>query len=136
MARCLAAVVIAVMGAAGVPAGADPVPVPSVVAAGPGGFAAGFATPVVVSLQGQGLTFLNVDLADHDVVSRATTLKRVKVGKRWKTVRVPLFRSAQIGTGATADVVGVRSLRPATYAFVCSIHAATMTGQLQVQPAP
>lgn len=136
MTRYVVIAVAAVVGAACVPAGAAPAPVPSVAAAGPGAFAAGFATPVVVSLQGQGLTLVNLDLADHDVVSRATTVRRVKVGKRWKTVRVPLFRSAQVGTGATADVVGVRSLRPATYAFVCSIHPATMTGQLQVQPAP
>jgi len=133
--RAVLVAVAGIVALAWAPAGAEPLPVPSVALAGPGGFAAGYATPVVVSVQGQGLLFANADAAPHNVVSRATTLKRVKVGKRYKTVRVRLFASRDIDAGGTADVVGVSNLKPGSYAFICSIHP-NMTGQLEVQPAP
>lgn len=133
--RALLVAVAATVGIASAPSEAAPVPVPSVVVAGPAAFAAGFATPVVVVTQGQALQFVSVDAAPHNVRSRATTLKRVKVGNRWKTIRVRLFSSSTIDGAGVAEVVGVTTLKPGSYAFVCSIHA-NMTGELQVQPSP
>jgi plastocyanin len=127
--------VVGALVAAIAPVEATPVPVPSVALAGPGGFAVGFATPVVPMLQGGSVTFVNTDVATHNVRSRATVLKRVRSGKGYKTIRVPLFTSASIGVGETADVVGVARLKPGTYAFICSIHP-NMAAQLQVQASP
>ena len=136
MARRLALLVVAAaVGVASAPVAAEPLPVPSVVLAGPGGFAAGYAGPLAVSVQGQSLLLVNGDVAPHNVVSRATTLKRVKVGTRYRTVRTRLFASADVDLGGTADVVGVSRLKPGSYAFLCSIHP-NMTGTLEVQPAP
>jgi plastocyanin len=120
---------------AAVPSGAAPLPVPAVVVAGPGAFAAGFATPTVVTFQGQVLQFASVDVAPHNVRSRATVLKRVKVGRTYKTVRVRLFSSSTIEGAGVAEVVGVTALKPGSYAFICSIHP-NMVGTLQVQPSP
>jgi len=133
--RAALVAVAAAVGLAATPTGAEPLPVPSVVVAGPAAFAAGFATPVVLVTQGQALQFLSVDAAPHNVRSRATTLKRVKVGNRWKTIRVRLFSSSTIDGAGVAEVVGVTALKPGSYAFVCSLHA-SMTGELQVQPSP
>lgn len=117
------------------PVEAAPVPIPSLALAGPGGFAVGFATPVVPMLQGGSLTFLNTDVATHNLRSRAMVLKRVKAGTRYRTIRVPLFTSADLDTGGFGDVVGVARLKPGTYVFLCSIHP-NMVGQLQVQASP
>jgi plastocyanin len=106
-----------------------------VVAAGPGGFLAGYATPVVVMVQGQGLLFVNGDVSTHNVVSLATTLKRVKVGSRYRWVKVRLFASRDVDKGGTGDVAGVQLLKPASYAFLCTIHP-SMIGTLQVQAPP
>jgi plastocyanin len=115
--------------------GAASVPVPSVALAGPGGFAAGFATPVVALLQGGSLTFVNADLATHNVTSLVKEPKRIKVGRRYKTIYVPLFKSADIDTGQMGDVVGVARLKPGHYAFICSIHP-NMQASLEVQGSP
>jgi plastocyanin len=130
----LVAVVVATA-IASAPSEAAPLPVPSVVVAGPGAFAAGFATPAVVVFQGQSLQFASIDVAPHNVRSRATVLKRVRVGRTYKTVRVRLFSSSTIDGGGVAEVVGVSALKPGSYAFICSIHP-NMTGQLMVQPSP
>ena len=130
----LLALVGAVAIAAG-PVAAAPIPVPAVALATPGGFAVGFATPVVPMLQGGSVTFVNADVATHNLTSRAVLLKRVKVGTRYKTVKVPIFRSADVDTGGTGAVLGVDRLKPGSYAFYCTIHP-NMAGQLQVQASP
>ena len=136
MARRPALLAVAVTVAlAGAPTDAAPLPVPSVVVAGPGGFLAGFATPVVLTVQGQELLFVNGDLSTHNVVSLATTLKRVKAGSGSRWVRVRLFASRDVDKGGTGEVAGVQLLKPASYAFTCSIHP-SMIGTLQVQASP
>jgi glucose/arabinose dehydrogenase len=69
--------------------------------------------------RGARLTFANGDLAPHNVVADATTR------------RGPLFFSATVTAGQTADVQGVSALAPATYTFHCSVHP-QMHGSLTV----
>jgi len=110
---------------------ADPVPVPALVVSGPQGGTVGFATPTVLSLKGQSLTFLNADTVGHSVVSKKTKPKRVKFGKRWYTVPVPLFDSGNVNPAATGDVKGVAGLKPGEYEFYCYAHTG-MIGTLIV----
>lgn len=115
--------------------GADAAPpVPSVAVAGPQAPVVGFATPSVLALQGQALTFANADTTGHDITSKQTRAKKVKYGKKTYTVQEPLFRSENIPAGATGAVAGVENLKPGTYAFYCSLHTG-MTGTLTVQAA-
>ena len=68
---------------------------------------------------GSKLTFVNPDIAPHNVVSDA-------MGKNG-----PIFRSDMITTGQSAEVKGVDKLKPATYPFYCSLHP-SMRGTLTV----
>lgn len=113
-------------------AGAAPPPAPAVVLAGPGGAAAGFASPVVLAFQGQAVNFVNLDTVAHTVTSKATRPQRIKYGKKWFTIQVPLFDSGSVGSAGTAAIKGVTSIKPGTYVFYCSVHTG-MTGQLIVQ---
>ena len=110
------------LGAGGVqpPDPAD-LPVPSVpggtsatVVAGPGAVATTYATPVVTMQKGSSAQFTNLDVAQHDVVSRTG-----------------LFRSALIGAGQTTPIDDVEALDVGTYPFFCSLHP-NMTGNLSV----
>jgi len=78
-----------------------------------------FLNADVTISQGSRLTFLNADLAPHNVVAEAAN----KNG--------PLFASATATTGQTADVKGTESLKPSTYTFLCSLHP-SMRGTLTV----
>lgn len=78
-----------------------------------------FVNPDVTITQGSRLTFANPDVAPHNVVAEAT-------GKNG-----PLFTSATITTGQTAEVKGVERLAPSTYTFVCTLHP-SMRGTLTV----
>lgn len=109
-------------------------PVPSLAVAGPQAPIVGFATPTVLSVQGQALTFANGDTTGHDITSKATKPVKVKYGKKYYTIQVPLFRSENIAAGGTGPVVGVEGLKPGTYQFFCSLHT-SMTGSLMVQAA-
>ncbi len=91
--------------------------------AGPGGFQAGYATPKVLVVKSQPVTFVNADAAEHDVVS-----VRFKQG----STTVPLFKSNVIGTGETDPVVGLTLLPTGDYAFYCSIHPSTMKGTITI----
>jgi glucose/arabinose dehydrogenase/plastocyanin len=76
--------------------------------------------PGTVSITaGSKLTFVNPDVAPHNVVADATTRSG------------PLFGSATVTGGQSADVKGVASLKPATYTFHCSVHP-SMRGSLTV----
>jgi plastocyanin len=68
---------------------------------------------------GSKLTFANPDLAPHNLIADANTKKG------------PLFGSATISQGQTAEVKGVAALKPATYPFHCSVHP-MMRGALTV----
>jgi plastocyanin len=83
---------------------------------------------------GQAVTLTNADVTSHDIVSKASRPVRVRYGKRYYTVRVPLFRSELAPSGAQKDVKGVASLKPGSYEFFCSLHTA-MKGTLIVQEA-
>ena len=109
-------------------------PVPSLAVAGPQAPIVGFATPTVISLQGQALTFANGDTTGHDITSKLTKPVKVKFGKKYYVTQVPIFRSENVAAGGTGPVVGVEGLKPGTYQFFCSLHT-SMTGTLMVQAA-
>ena len=78
-----------------------------------------FLNADVTITQGSRLTFANPDVAPHNVVAEATNRHG------------PIFASATITTGQTADVKGVDKLAPSTYTFVCTLHP-SMRGTLTV----
>jgi len=80
-----------------------------------------YTTDSVTIAGGEGLTFQNLDVDQHNVTATAT-------GPDGK----PLFASKTIGSNESAPVGGVRSLPAGTYDFVCSLHP-FMKGRLVVQ---
>jgi plastocyanin len=131
--RTLATAGAAAAVAAAPVSGAAPIPVPALAVSGPQGATVGFATPTVLSIQGQGLTLLNADTVGHTVTSKATRPKKVKFGKRYYIVRVPIFDSGNVAPAATGDVKGVTTLKPGSYEFFCYAHTG-MVGTLIVNP--
>ena len=109
-------------------------PAPAVAIAGPEAATAGFVSRVVLSVQGQALTFVNADVSGHTLTSKQTKPQRVKFGSKYYVIRVPLFDSSGVNAGATREVKGVTTLKPGTYDFYCSMHTG-MTGQLLVKAA-
>lgn len=109
-----------------------------VAAAGPGAFAAGFATPVVVTSVGGPVTFHSADAAPHNFVATDTFLTKKQAKKaEWCTSysvgKCPLFWSATIGAGEQTDVMGLDKVEAGQqYAFFCSLHPGTMRGTLIV----
>jgi plastocyanin len=110
----------------------------AVAAAGPGGFAAGFATPVVVAAQGEAISFVNADVAPHNFVADGVYLPKKEAKKaRWCSAytpkNCPLFWSATVGAGETADVEGVERLEAGQqYPFFCTVHPG-MKGTLVIR---
>jgi plastocyanin len=82
-----------------------------------------YLTPAVTIDQGEKVTFMNSDPAEHDVLSR-------DLGPDEKA----LFRSELVGAGGTVPVEGVEYLTTGSYAFFCSIHP-QMEGTLNVSSA-
>lgn len=104
--------------------------------AGPGASFAGYATPTVVVPRGGPLTFANADLADHTLTSEARLPRRIAKKTRYcRTYGVrscPLFTSAIVGAGESAQVAGIQRARPGReYEFRCQIHSG-MRGTLVV----
>ena len=85
------------------------------IVAGPGAVATTYATPVVSISQGSPVTFTNLDVAQHDVISDDG-----------------LFSTPLISIGQSAPVAGAEALDPGDYGFYCSLHR-NMTGTLVVQ---
>ncbi len=77
-------------------------------------FSSGYVNPDVTIVQGEKLTFLNPDVAPHDVTSIDG-----------------LFRSETVGIGSEVPVTGAESLSAGTYEFLCSVHT-YMKGTLTV----
>ena len=100
----------------------------AVAAAGPGGFAAGFATPVVVVAKGESLTFANGDVAPHNVTAVDAFLSRKDAKKaKWCSAfdkgKCPLFWSPTITAGEQTEVEGLDRIEPGKqYAFICTVH--------------
>lgn len=110
----------------------------AVAAAVPGSFAAGFATPVVVSAPGEAITFVNADPAPHNFVADGVYLSKKDAKKsEWctsfTTKTCPLFWSPTIASGETTEVEGVDRLESGKrYPFFCSVHPG-MKGTLVVR---
>lgn len=107
----------------------------SVVVAGPGGFAAGYATPVIVAPAGGPLTFVNGDIPPHNVIAAEDFLKK-KVAKKtdwckdYPRKKCPIFWSETIAIGQTTEVLGLENTEPGEeYLFFCSLHT-NMQGTL------
>ena len=92
------------------------------IVAGPGAYGSTYATPVAVTTVDGSVTFVNFDVAQHDVVAD----EKGPDGQ-------PLFRSDLIGFNETAPVKGLDRVQSGkTYGFYCSLHPG-MNGQLVVQ---
>lgn len=118
---------------------AAPAPAHAAVAAAvPGSFVAGFATPVVVAAQGEGITFANADPAPHNFVADGVYLSKKDAKKaRWcssfPAKTCPLFWSPTIAAGETTEVEGLDHLEAgAQYPFFCSVHPG-MKGTLVIR---
>ncbi len=117
--------------------GATPAAQAAPAASGPAGFIAGFATPVVVISEGEGITFYNFDIAPHDFVALDAYLsKRAAHRTKWCTAfegKCPLFWSPRIGIGQSAEVLGLGALKGGDrYRFYCTLHH-NMVGTLVVR---
>jgi plastocyanin len=75
----------------------------------------GYVNPNVTIDAGEKLTFLNPDVAPHDVTS----------------TEPGLFASETVGAGSEVPVTGADSLGTGTYDYICSVHP-YMTGTLTV----
>jgi plastocyanin len=75
----------------------------------------GYVNPNVSIEQGEKLTFLNPDVAPHDVTS----------------AEPGLFASETVGVGSEVPVTGADSLGTGAYDYICSVHP-YMTGTLTV----
>ncbi len=110
----------------------------AVAATGPGGFLAGFVPPVIVISPGEGITYANADIAPHNLRASESFIPKRKAKKvEWCSGydkgKCPLFWSETIGTGASADVLGLDALKSGEqHAFFCSLHP-NMTGILIVR---
>lgn len=98
------------------------------VAAGPGGFAAGFATPVTAAPVGGPLTFVNGDIQPHNVIATqnflpAATAKKTPWCKGYSKTKCPIFWSATVGAGQQTPVLGLENIESGKqYQFFCSVH--------------
>jgi spore coat protein A len=107
-----------------------------VAAAGPGGYVAGWATPVVVVQSGGDLTVVNGDVAPHNFVASENYLPPKTARKTFwcsafKKKTCPLFWSETITIGETTSVQGLEAIAPGQFPFFCSIHPG-MAGTLVV----
>jgi glucose/arabinose dehydrogenase len=112
----------------------------SVVVAGPGATATSYATPATVVDTAGSLTFLNTDVAIHDVVQDvAADGVSGPSDQPWCPLfadgACPLFWSEAITVAQrTTPVLGIPNLEPGgTYTFYCRFHP-SMKGTLSVLP--
>lgn len=99
-----------------------------IAAAGPGGFAAGYATPLVIAPAATGVTFINGDIAPHNVIANEDFFKKKEAKKvewcsNYPKKKCPVFWSETASVGETAEVLGIENLVSGQqYSFFCSIH--------------
>jgi polyvinyl alcohol dehydrogenase (cytochrome) len=92
------------------------------IVAGPGAYATSYATPAVTTSPGGPVSFVNFDIAQHDVVAN----DKGPDGQ-------PLFRSKLASFNETAPVEGLDRVESGrSYGFFCSLHPG-MHGQLVVR---
>jgi polyvinyl alcohol dehydrogenase (cytochrome) len=102
--------------------GGQPAPAGPSILSGPGAASTGYATPVMTTKAGGPLSYVNLDVVQHDVVAA----DKGPDGN-------PLFRSKLIGLGESAPVEGLDKVKAGqSYAFFCSVHPG-MRGTLIVQ---
>lgn len=105
---------------------------------GPGGFLAGFVPPVVVVAPGEGITYMNADIAPHNFIADGHFLKKKQAKKaKWCSGydkgKCPLFWSPTITLGSSTEVLGLEYVQSGeSYGFYCSIHPG-MKGTLIVR---
>ncbi|HET6816455.1 MAG TPA: PQQ-binding-like beta-propeller repeat protein [Mycobacteriales bacterium] len=98
----------------------------------------GYATPLMVVQRGGKLQYANFDVVRHNVVQdvaadhKALTSGKAKWCRQFRKHQCPLFYSPLIGLSQTEEVLGVSSLKPGTYSFLCTLHPG-MKGTLIVQ---
>jgi plastocyanin len=106
-----------------------------VAAAVPGSYAAGWATPVIVTPAGGPVTVANTDIATHQLIADGSFLpkksaKKAPWCKGFSAKSCPLFWSEVVGTGQSTQVLGLQYIEAGgQYPFRCAIHP-NMTGIL------
>lgn len=130
---------IAVGAAAALAVVAVPAPAHAIVIfSGPGAFATGYTTPVVVAPQGGPLEYVNGDIQPHNVIAFEDFLpkkvaKKTEWCKGYEKKECPIFWSKTVTLGATATVQGLENTESGEqYTFFCSVHPG-MKGTLVIQ---
>jgi hypothetical protein len=99
----------------------------------------GYAAPVAVVQQDGELTYLNLDIVQHDLVQDVVTDGVAGPSKKpwcraFEKKKCPLFWTPKIGLGQQAEVLGLESVKPGElYSFLCTLHP-LMKGKLVVAP--
>lgn len=95
----------------------------------------GYTLPVFAIVEGDSMTYANLDLASHNVESdgrlRSDYPDWCRLG-RFLEGRCPLFWSPLVGLAEDTPVYGVGDLAPGTYPFICRPHSGAMRGVLVV----
>jgi plastocyanin len=106
-----------------------------VYASGPGEQFHGYTVPAIVIRAGDAVTYLNADIANHDVVSDALgpdTAACVAAG--YLAGQCPKFWTPLLALGQQSPIFGIDAISAgATLSYRCTIHAA-MKGTLAVLP--
>ena len=99
----------------------------------------GYLTPAMMVEKGGELSYLNLDIVQHDVVQdveadEVANKRKDKWCRDFKKGECPLFWSARAGLGDTVPVQGLKNVKPGnTYTFFCTLHPG-MKGTLVVAP--
>lgn len=107
-----------------------------VYASGPGS-QAGWTVPAMTMRAGDTITYVNVDLAQHNFIALGAygSSTRGWCGG-FATGSCPIFWSKTVGLGGQAQVFGLDQVVPGTvYTFYCTVHGTVQSGKLIVSPA-
>jgi plastocyanin len=106
----------------------------TVIASGPGSFASTYTQPVAVASVSGRLTYVNVDIQGHDVISTVAGPGDQPWCDGFGLGQCPIFWSELIFLGKSTPVLGLSNLQVGeTYPFYCSLHG-NMTGTLVAVP--